>query len=143
METPPVPSRFRACCAALLCALLLAGCASALKDPVVKAAEDGRWDDAWAYELPRAEAGVADAQVRIATMYARGMGRPKDIVEGLKFAILASRGEGLLAERIAPAIAGEATTEEREEALARADAFKTTPLPEEWWARWKPGSSFE
>lgn len=118
--------------------LALVGCASAFKDPVVLAAEDGRWDDAWDYALPLADAGVADEQIRVATMYARGMGRPVDIVEGLKYAILAQRREGILSERITPAIAAEATPEQREEALARADAFKTTPLTKEWRARWRP-----
>jgi len=124
---------------AVAATLALIGCASALKDPLVLAVEEERYEDAWDYVLPLAEAGVADEQVRVATMYARGIGRPADIVEGLKFAILAARREGLLAELVAPAIADAATPEQEAEALARADAFKTTPLTAEWRARWRPG----
>lgn len=123
---------------AALSLIALAACADVGKDPVVLAAERGEWEHAWAYELPRANAGVADAQVRIATMYARGKGRPQDMVEAVKFAILASRGQGMLAERISPAIIDLATDEERREGEVRAAAFQTTPLTEEWHKKYNP-----
>lgn len=133
-----LPSCARALAALLL--ITLGACASTFKDPAVRAAEDDDWESAWAYVLPRAEAGFADDQVRVATMYAKGSGgRPVDMAEAVKFALLAAENQGMLAERIAPAVLGLATEAERAEGAARAAAFEERPLPRAWCDQFRPG----
>lgn len=121
--------------------LTLSGCANVGKDPVVLAMESGEYAEAWAYELPRANAGVTEAQLRVAVMYKNGWGRTADMAEAVKFALLARRkGENLPAE-IAPALSGIiqlANEQDRAEGQRRAETFVTTPLSREWYETYKP-----
>lgn len=105
------------------------------------AVESGQYADAWAYELPRANAGVTEAQLRVAVMYKNGWGREADMAEAVKFALLARQSGDNLPMEIAPALNGIvqlASEEERAEGQRRAEAFVTTPLSREWYDTYMP-----